>query len=165
MPVPAPKGYSARQIRLHWIVALLIVAQFTLNEPMGKAWDAVEDGVTPAGSWLVLAHIIGGVLVLIFALWRLVLRQTRGVPLPPEEEPAPLRLAAHVGHWALYALMILMPVSGLVAWFGGVEAAAEAHEVMKPLLLLLVLVHVLAALWHQFWLKDGLLLRMKRPMD
>jgi cytochrome b561 len=25
--------------------------------------------------------------------------------------------------------------------------------------------HVLAALWHHFWLKDGLLLRMKRPLD
>lgn len=161
----APKGYSARQIRLHWIVALLIVAQFTMNGPIGQAMKSIEDGVTPAGSWLILAHIIGGVLVLIFALWRLVLRQTRGVPLPPEEEPAPLRRAAHIGHLALYALMILMPVSGLVAWFGGVKAAGEAHEAMKPILLLLVLVHVLAALWHQFWLKDGLMLRMKRPMD
>ena len=32
-------------------------------------------------------------------------------------------------------------------------------------LLALVAAHVLAALWHQLWLKDGLLLRMKRPLD
>lgn len=74
-----------------------------------------------------------------------------------------LRKAAHWGHLALYALMILMPLSGLAAWFGGLEAAAEVHEAMKPLLLILVAVHVAAALWHQFWLKDGLLLRMKWP--
>ena len=66
---------------------------------------------------------------------------------------------------ALYALMVLMPVSGAVAWFGTVEAAPEVHEAMKPAMLILVLVHVAAALWHQFWLKDGLMLRMKRPLD
>lgn len=161
----APKGYSARQIRLHWIVAVLIVLQVVLHEPIVAAWEAVEQGQTPAEGWLVLSHVLGGLLVFLFAVWRLVLRQMRGVPPPPEEEPELLRKAAHWGHLALYALMILMPVSGAMAWFGGIEAAAEAHEVMKALLLVLVGVHVLAALWHQFWLKDGLLLRMKRPLD
>ncbi len=163
--MPKPTCYSARQIRLHWLVTILIVAQFVLHEPMSEAWDMIEDGQTPAFNWLVLSHVFGGVLVLVFALWRLVLRQTRGVPDAPAEEPAPLRLAAHLGHLALYALMILMPLSGMAAWFGGIEAAAEGHEVMKVALLALVAVHVLAALWHQFWLKDGLLLRMKRPQD
>ena len=36
---------------------------------------------------------------------------------------------------------------------------------MKPVTIILVAVHVVAALWHQFYLKDGLLLRMKRPLD
>lgn len=161
----APKGYSARQIRLHWIVTALIILQFLLHEPMSEAWDLVEDGQTAGADWLVLSHVIGGVLVLIFALWRLALRATRGVPPPPAGEPPHLARAAHLGHLALYALMIAMPLSGMAAWFGGIEAAAEAHELMKIALLALVAVHVLAALWHQFWLKDGLLLRMKRPMD
>lgn len=159
------KGYSARQIRLHWIVAVLIVLQFVLHEPIAEAWEMVEDGGSPSASWLILSHIVGGGLILLFAVWRLVLRQTRGVPPAPAEEPAPLRMAAHVGHLALYALMILMPISGAVAWFGGVEAAAEGHEAMKVAMLVLVAVHVVAALWHQFWLKDGLLLRMKKPLD
>lgn len=163
--MPKLAGYSARQIRLHWLVTILIVAQFVLHEPMSEAWDMIEDSQTPPFNWLVLSHVFGGVLVLAFALWRLVLRQTRGVPDAPLTEPAPLRLAAHLGHLALYALMILMPLSGMAAWFGGIEAAAEGHEVMKVALLALVAVHVLAALWHQFWLKDGLLLRMKRPQD
>ncbi len=159
------RGYSARQIRLHWIVAVLIVLQFVLHEPIAEAWEVVEEGGAPTYSWLIISHILGGGLILLFAMWRLALRQTRGVPPPPAEEPEPLRMAAHIGHLALYALMILMPISGVVAWFGGVEAAAEAHETMKVAMLLLVAVHVVAALWHQFWLKDGLLLRMKKPLD
>lgn len=163
--MPQPKGYSARQIRLHWLVAVLIVLQFLLHEPIAEAWEGIGEGRSPAFNWLILCHIFGGGLVLVFALWRLVLRQTRGVPPAPEAEPRFLRRAAHLGHLALYALMIAMPLSGLAAWFGGVEAAAEAHEVMRGALLALVAVHVAAALWHQLWLKDGVMLRMKRPLD
>lgn len=163
--MPAPKGYSARQIRLHWIVTVLIVLQFVLHEPMAEAWDGLETGQSPAFNWLVLSHVIGGVLVLIFALWRLALRATRGVPPPPSAEPAPLRSAAHLAHLALYALMILMPLSGLAAWFGRVEVAGEVHEALRLALLGLIALHVLAALWHQFWLKDGLLQRMRQPLD
>ncbi len=163
--MPSLKGYSARQIRLHWLVAVVIVLQFILHEPISQAWGGIEERQSPAFNWLILVHITGGVLVLVFALWRLVLRQTRGVPPAPEAEAAPLRMAAHLGHLALYALMIAMPLSGMAAWFGGIRAAAKAHEVMKAALMALVAVHVLAALWHQFWLKDGLMLRMKRPLD
>lgn len=165
MARPAPKGYSRIQIRLHWVVAVLIALPFILHEPIAEAWDAFREGVQTAFNPVVALHVFGGLAVLAFALWRLALRRTRGAPPAPEAEPAPLRLAAHLGHLALYALMILMPLSGAVAWFGGIEGAAEAHEVMKPLMLILVAVHVVAALWHQFWLKDGLMLRMKRPLD
>jgi cytochrome b561 len=58
--------------------------------------------------------------------------------------------------------MILMPVSGSVAWFGGVEAAAQGHNILKIALLALIALHVAGALWHQFVLKDGLIARMRR---
>lgn len=160
-----PQGYSRTQIALHWVVAVLIAGQFIFHEAMSDAWDIIEDGGAISFDPLVSLHVFGGIAVLAFALWRLVLRQARGVPPPPATAPPLSRLAAHAGHIALYALMILMPVSGVVAWFGGVEAAAEAHEAMKPALIVLVLVHVGASLWHQFWLKDGLLLRMKKAQD
>ena len=70
-----------------------------------------------------------------------------------------LAKAAHVG---LYALMILMPLSGSMAWFGGVDLAAQGHNVLKIVLLALVALHVLGALYHQFVLKDGLINRMRR---
>lgn len=161
--MPRVTGYSALQIALHWIVFVLIAAQFIGHEPIAEAWEVIEEGGTTAFDPLVAGHVAGGLAVLALAVWRLVLRARRGAPPPPETAPPLSRLAAHAGHWALYALMIAMPVSGAVAWFAGVEAAAEAHEAMKPLLLVLVALHVAAALWHQFWLKDGLLARMKRP--
>ncbi len=165
MPIPAPKGYSLTQIVLHWLVAVLIALQFLLNEPISDAWDVVEDGGTVAFNLLIAAHVVGGIAILAFAVWRIALRATRGVPALPETDPAHLRLAAHLGHMALYALMIILPVSGGVAWFVGVEAAADLHEALTSALLVLVAVHAAAAIWHQFWLKDGLLLRMKHPAD
>ena len=58
--------------------------------------------------------------------------------------------------------MILMPLSGSVAWFGGVEAAAQGHNVLKIVLLALVALHLVGALYHQFVLRDGTLARMRR---
>ena len=69
------------------------------------------------------------------------------------------------GHWALYVVMLLAPMTGLAAWYGGVATAAEVHELFKPVIIVLVAGHVAAALYHQFIRKDGLLLRMKRPLD
>lgn len=156
----SPATYSRPQILLHWAVALLIVLQFVLHEPMAEAWDVIEDGGTAAFNPVVAAHVFGGILVLAFALWRIALRRSRGVPDLPAGDGPMLRKAAHAGHMALYALMILMPLSGMAAWFGGAHAAAEVHEAMKPLMILLVAVHVAAAVWHQVWLRDGLMRRM-----
>ena len=108
-----------------------------------------------------LAHVAGGALVMIFALWRLTLRARRGVP-PAIEASKVQGILAKLTHAGLYALMILMPLSGSVAWFGGVEAAAQGHNVLKIVLLALVALHVIGALYHQFILRDGTLARMRR---
>lgn len=157
-----PKGYSSVQIALHWIVAVLIAGQFLFNEPITEAFDSLMDGKVPPFDIRVMGHVAGGAIILALVLWRLVLRRRRGAPPPPESAGRLLGLAATLGHVATYALMLLIPVSGLVAWFGGVAAAGEAHEVMGTLLLVVVALHVLAAFWHQFWLKDHLLARMMR---
>jgi cytochrome b561 len=112
---------------------------------------------------LVAAHVFGGIAILLLVLWRLVVRFKRGAPLPPESEHPLLKMAAHLSHWLLYALMILMPVSGVLAWFGGIEQAATNHFYMKFAMLGLVALHVVAALFHQFVLKTNLIQRMKTP--
>jgi cytochrome b561 len=157
-----PKGYSSAQIGLHWIIALLIALQFLFHEPMVEAFDSALEGTVQPFSWPVWAHIAGGMLILGLAIWRVILRRSRGAPPPPEGEGSLLGRAATLGHWALYALILLLPVGGLIAWFGGVELAGDAHGLLSNVLLFVVAVHVAAALWHQFWLKDHLLRRMMR---
>ena len=161
----APKGYSSTQIRLHWIVGALILFQLIYGEAMGEPWDAVTDGRVPVMSTWVWAHILVGGAVLALVVWRAALRRMRGVPEVPHSDNALMTKAAEWGHLALYALMVLTPISGLVAWYGGVEIAGEVHGWFKPALIVLIAGHAAAALYHQFWLKDGLLLRMQRPLD
>ena len=157
----APTGYSRLQIALHWGAALLIVQQYLFKDAISAAWDATTKGLEAAFDPLVLAHVAGGALVMLFALWRLSIRARRGAPAMVGDSAAQRALAkaAHVG---LYALMILMPLSGSMAWFGGVDLAAQGHNVLKIVLLALVALHVLGALYHQFVLKDGLINRMRR---
>lgn len=158
-----PKGYNRIQIRLHWIIFILIAAQYILHESIVDAWEKMSKGVEVGFSPLVAAHVFGGILVLVLAVWRIAVRLKRGAPSLPAEDIGITKFAAHGTHLALYALLILMPISGAVAWFGGVEAAASGHSVMRLILIAFVLLHVVGALYHQFFLKNNLLDRMRTP--
>jgi cytochrome b561 len=160
-----PTGYSRTQIALHWSVAILIVAQFVLHDPIVAAWEAIEKNEAPDISMLVMLHVIGGSIILALAVWRLVLRAKRGVPALPESEAPSLKFFAHLTHWALYALMIVLPITGLAAWFGGSTTADFIHVNLKFALLALVALHVLGALFQQFVLKTGLINRMMQSQD
>ena len=154
--------YKTPQIVLHWLVFGLIAWQFIGHEPIRGAFDLwMKKGVF-APSIMVVGHVAGGMLVLVLALWRLGLRRKHGVPPLPEEEGPLGRALAHLTHGALYALMLLMPVSGAVAWFGSSESAAYAHGLLRFGMLGFVALHVVGALYHQFVLKDNLMARMKR---
>lgn len=159
--VTNPVGYSRLHITLHWVVFVLIVQQFLFNGAIVGAYEAMGQGQIPAPDPLVAAHVLGGMAVMVMAGWRLVLRARNGVPTEAGEN-AFLRLVARLTHWGLYALMVLLPVSGALAWFGGAEGAANAHGALRFLLLLLIVLHVAGALYHQFIVKDGVLNRMRR---
>lgn len=155
-----PVRFSPLQIALHWTVALLVLAQYLNDDAIGRAWRAtLREGATTLGpaAW---AHILAGIAILALAVWRLVLRARRPAQPLPADEPALLRHAARATHALLYALLILLPLSGLAAFYGGVRAAGAAHEVMKTLLILLVALHVAGALFQQFVLRSGALSRM-----
>lgn len=158
----APAGYSRLQIALHWIVALLILQQYLFKDHIAEAWEAIGKGIEAAFSPLVLAHVLGGAAILVATVWRLAIKARRGIP-PMIGDSAVLNAVARLTHLGLYALMILMPASGAMAWFGGVEAAAATHNVLKVALLALVVLHIAGALYHQIVLKDGVMARMKRP--
>lgn len=158
-----PTGYSRPQIALHWIVFGLIILQYVLHDGISEAWDIVEDGGSVGFDPLAASHVLGGLLVIVLVIWRLALRARRGAPPLPEAESAVLGLVAKATHGGLYLLMILMPVSGAIAWFGGAEQAAELHEVLRIVLLALVALHIGGALYQQFVLKTGIMDRMRRP--
>lgn len=162
MPAPvASAGYSRPQIVLHWVVALLILWQFLLNDAIAKAWEALGKGEETGFNPLVLAHVLVGAAVLIGVIWRLAIKARRKVS-PMADDNALLDMVARLMHLGLYALMILMPVSGAIAWFAGVEQAANTHKVLKFVLLALIALHIVGALYHQFILKDDVMDRMKR---
>ncbi|MFD1196345.1 cytochrome b [Seohaeicola saemankumensis] len=162
MSTSSPRAYSRLQIRLHWLIFGLLVLQYLLHEPITEAFDMIENGLVPAFNPLVASHVFGGFLIFVLTATRLYVRAGRGVPPLPDTDPPLQRIAAHVTHYSLYALLIALPISGAVAWYRANEAAAEAHGVMRLILLGLVALHVVAALYHQFVLKDGLMRRMRK---
>jgi cytochrome b561 len=117
-------------------------------------------------------------LVLLRAAWRFF----NPPPALPGGTAQLIRIAAHLGHAALYLLMIAVPVFGILfTWAGGrtlsvwglVEIPPPAwvdpdlhdsfrtlHETCANAILWLVGLHVAAALTHHYVFKDGLLDRM-----
>lgn len=158
----APTGYSRPQIAFHWIAALLILLQYLFGGAIAQAWNSIAKGLAPVFDPLVMGHVVGGGLILLLTLGRLLARARRGVPRDMGGSAAQ-RALARLTQGGLYALMILMPVSGAVAWFGGVGAAAAGHNILKVLLLALIALHVAGALYHRIILRDGVMDRMLRP--
>lgn len=169
--------YSKTAIALHWLIALLIVAAFTLGLVMTDI-----PGLTPTKLKYYSWHKWMGVTVLALAAGRLLWRLVRQPPAFPASMSPNQVKAAEAGHWFLYFLMFAVPVSGyLYTTAAGVpvvylglfkipslfEASTTLKEILKPvhywlnmLLAAAVIGHVGAALKHQFIDKDGLLKRM-----
>jgi len=169
------KRYGLVPQLLHWVVVILLIAQFLLAEAAEDAPEGAEQLATLA------LHKSVGITILMLALvrvgWRLF-----DQPPPPPPMAAWQRLAATATHWGLYALLFAMPLSGWMAsssgdhpvsWFGVMrlpdlvmpseslhEVLEEVHETLATTLLVLAGLHVLAALKHQFVDRDGLMSRM-----
>lgn len=161
--MPQPKGYTRLQIVLHWLIFVLLIGMFLNEDAISEAFRSVMRSGSFTPNVLVAAHIFGGIAVLVLVVLRLAIKLKRGAPALPENEPPLLKLVAHGTHLGLYALMLLVPVAGLVAWFGQQGWAGEVHEVLKTLLMLLALLHVAGALYQQFVLKTNILNRMRQP--
>lgn len=154
-----PERYATVQIGLHWLIFLLFVLNYTLSDGMGRALRVKLEGGVP-DQFAALVHPPVGVAILVLTLIRIALRWRLGVPALPAGKPMLTRLA-HLGHLALYALLLAVPLSGMAAWGAGIRAAGDVHEVLVTLTVIVVAGHAGAALFHQFVLKDGLLERMR----
>src|SRR5574343_207360 len=162
---------------LHWLMALMILPLLVLGIYMKDL------PLSPQKLELYAWHKWAGVTVFLLVWLRLAWRFTHRPPALPESMAAPMRLAAHAGHAALYVLMVAIPLSGWLmssakgfqtVWFGVLpipdlvgkdkelgHLLEEAHEALNLLLMLTLGGHVVAALWHHFVLKDDTLRRMR----
>lgn len=164
--------YSNRMIITHWLTLVVLVAAWYLGDVVH---DARHDGAATIAGYLI--HAVVGAVVLLLTLARLMFRSKDGVPAPLGNTPMD-KMAKGIQH-LIYLVLILLPVSGtmqvltsdvgkaliagdaalLPAKFEGV-VAHEVHEVMVNVLIVLVIVHVLGALKHQFVMKDNIMDRM-----
>jgi cytochrome b561 len=155
-------GYSGLQILLHWAIALLVLFQLCFGESMTTVVDAKENGSTvePLDQSLGSAHFWVGIAILALVTLRLVLRLAVGAPKPAGGGAT--LVVAKLAHAAFYLLLIAMPVTGLLAYYE-VADLGDLHGWGKPVFIGLIALHGLAALYHQFLIRDGTLARMLVP--
>ena len=152
-PHRQPDRWTSLNIGLHWLILALIVVQWTDAEWMPRLFDAwnesraVTQG-TLIGGWL---HMLTGAAVFLAVALRLWDRWTHGRPAHPEDEPHWTALLARVTHFALYAVLLAMPLLGLGAVLLGSEALAGVHTTLWTLLLVLVGLHLLGVAANRWW--------------
>lgn len=158
-------GYSSAQIALHWIVVGLVAFQFLAHDAIETTWRAFQDSEPPPedARALTYMHIAAGILVLLLALVRIYLRIVRGAPSPPSDEPRLLQVLAEAVHGSIYVLLLLLPITGAVAWFIGMQSAASVHGLLKTVLLGAIVLHVAGGLFQHFIRRSDVLMRMFRP--
>ncbi|MGO6729195.1 cytochrome b [Rhizobium ruizarguesonis] len=163
MQQPSIMSYSLSQRFLHWAVALLIFFNLLFPDGMNIWHRLMRRGQVPTPEQISSAniHAYVGIAILVLAVLRLGLRFTKGVPDEIAQEPVIFRLAARLAHAGLYILIFAMPLSGIAAYYFGIDPAGSFHaDVLKIILWALIAAHVAGALVHQFYWKSNVLRRM-----
>ncbi len=158
-------GYSRLQVSLHWAVVILVAFQFLAHNAIEATWNAHLDGTLPSqGSGLLTyLHIASGVLILALALCRLYLRYRRGVPQPPGDEPRILKILSESVHGLIYAMLLSLPVSGVMGWFFDFRLAVVVHEYLQAVLLGLITAHITGAIFQHLIRRSDVMMRMFAP--
>jgi cytochrome b561 len=180
----SPTRYGTVAMTLHWLIALAVIAMLVIGKIMADL-----DSDDPNRFTLIQLHKSAGLTILFLTLLRIGWRLTNAVPPLPATLRTWERWAAHSTHFAFYALLLTIPLSGWTiasssssgiptVWFGLFEVpnlpgmqdepgrkdlhkqAEEMHELLGNLMILLLLLHVGAALKHHFWDRDNVLKRM-----
>ncbi len=166
----AQKRFTALQRLLHWTMAASILAMLFIGVGMVST-------VMPKYLTLVSIHKPLGVAILALVLIRLAVRLRYGAPSLPADLPDPMKLAAKLSHYALYTLMIGMPLIGwammsaagypIVLFTGwtlppilpqnaSLHALLwSAHFYLAFAFFALILLHIAAALFHALVRRDG----------
>jgi cytochrome b561 len=159
----SPEAFSPAQVWLHWAIAALIFVQLMMNEGIEMAFAARLDRVDADLPPTALGHMVVGGTVLGLTMWRLLLRWRAGVPPPEADANLLVRAGSKLTHITLYGLALGMPLTGVIAWFGWSEIASEVHELGRPVLVGVILLHVVGALFEHSIMGNDTLARMLRP--
>lgn len=169
------QGYGLLAIILHWMMALLIIAQFFLGQYMVDL-DYYDPWYKAAPDFHRSLGVIIAILLILRLFWRLANVQPDGIGKPWEQ------CIARWLHRLFYMLIVAVVLSGYListadgqginvfnlfeipATIHGYEnqedIAGEFHEWFTYLLLALAGLHALAALKHHFINRDYTLSRM-----
>lgn len=161
--MPVRSAYSLPQRLLHWLIALLVFFNLLFPDGMNAWKHLVRNGQTPSPADISRANIHAyiGIAVLLLAIIRLVVRFSSGVPQAPSSQPALLHYIARVTHVLLYVLIFAMPLSGMAAYYLGVDTAGFVHGgPIKMLLWIIVVLHIVGALVQHFYFRSDVLRRM-----
>ena len=164
MPTPRRVNWTPLNVILHWLIVVLLIVQYLVSESMQSLWDATTEGgpLTAEAHFYGWVHIITGSIVLVAAALRLFDRLRNGRPPHSSAEPSWALLLSKVTHVAMYAILILMPALGLVAWLSGIDAIAGLHTLLWTPLLVLIGLHVVGALTQHFYFRSDALRQMAR---
>ncbi len=171
------QNFGLISVTLHWLMALVIYAMFALG-----LWMV---GLGYYDSWYHDApeiHKSIGVILMLILIFRLIWRVVSPSPSPLKSYTAWVRLSAVVAHWLLYSLLLAILVSGYListadgkpisvfGWFelpalvsgAGEQAdlAGDIHLWLAWSVVILSVLHGLAALKHHFIDRDVTLKRM-----
>lgn len=158
----ARRGYSSLQIAFHWTVVALVLANWLIGDAMSEVFEARLDGAFINQWGPAFVHIAIGLAIFGTMAARLAARLRRPVKTAGDTKHPLLARLGMMNHWALYAVLLLMPPLGAVAWFGGSEAAGDLHGLLSKLLVALVLLHVGGAVVHLL-LGENIFRRILRP--
>jgi cytochrome b561 len=159
----------------HWLIVTLLLVQY----PIGWLMPDIHRGVKPGAAMTV--HVSFGMVILVLIVLRLAWRLAH--PVAPESSLPPWqRLSSEAVHWLLYALVLATTVTGwLFASFRGWSmsffylaplpmlasnnaAAGKTmdglHQAMEWALLVVIGIHVAAAMAHIFICRDRIIQRM-----
>jgi cytochrome b561 len=170
----AAQQYDPFARLLHWLVVLLLAAQYIV----GWTMPDIHRDTQPAGLIAIHLGLGASIVAVVFVrvIWRFLRKEPRVV-----EGTAFTRAIAYLTHGLLYLLLIVQPLMGWAnassrGWpiaLAGVKlpalaptgsslghALGDVHGVLAWVLLGLIGLHVLGALYHQLILRDGVLRRM-----
>ena len=168
------KKYHILLVIIHWLMAIMLLMSLTLGQLfLGQMTGDTPERQQALGGHMMFGLILGSLLIIRFII--------RLISTHPEKATTGNDFLDKLGvwtHWGFYVLISCMVLTGLsTALLSGVFPLVSGNEVEIPndlssyptrmlhsifslLLAALIILHILAALYHQFILKDNLISRM-----